>query len=148
MWIETSIRRWANNTTSNSFTSNGECGLKRAIWHHGCPAPCGNSFASNGECGLKPLSSAHAPGVPAGNSFASNGECGLKRRAGGVAALDFQQFIRQQWRMWIETARRANPQAAGLNSFASNGECGLKPQTNAPGAPLCLIHSPAMANVD
>ncbi len=39
------------------------------------------------------------------NSFASNGECGLKhsyywhRVCGGV------KFIRQQWRMWIETFR-------------------------------------------
>ena len=38
------------------------------------------------------------------------------------------EFIRQQWRMWIETGLRAKFGAEVVgNSFASNGECGLKP---------------------
>ncbi len=37
------------------------------------------------------------------------------------------QFIRQQWRMWIETfAELFNRVGQCVNSFASNGECGLK----------------------
>ncbi len=60
------------------------------------------------------------------NSFASNGECGLKH-FDHLHNLACVQFIRQQWRMWIETAPHA-PVAPSfaLNSFASNGECGLK----------------------
>ncbi len=59
------------------------------------------------------------------------------------------KFIRQQWRMWIETGLRVNNQGQMItNSFASNGECGLKHQFLVFGERLCLIHSPAMANVD
>ena len=36
------------------------------------------------------------------------------------------EFIRQQWRMWIETAGTWPPMRWPRNSFASNGECGLK----------------------
>ena len=37
------------------------------------------------------------------------------------------KFIRQQWRMWIETTRTWKPLILRqTNSFASNGECGLK----------------------
>ena len=36
------------------------------------------------------------------------------------------EFIRQQWRMWIETSEIAVNRAPYMNSFASNGECGLK----------------------
>ncbi len=37
------------------------------------------------------------------NSFASNGECGLKRQNTYRATSVGHEFIRQQWRMWIET---------------------------------------------
>ena len=36
------------------------------------------------------------------------------------------EFIRQQWRMWIETAPADGTARMPANSFASNGECGLK----------------------
>ena len=36
------------------------------------------------------------------------------------------KFIRQQWRMWIETQIHELRFTSSLNSFASNGECGLK----------------------
>ena len=59
------------------------------------------------------------------NSFASNGECGLKPQRRGDAVERPEKFIRQQWRMWIETACIS----ATLSREAA-------------------IHSPAMANVD
>ncbi len=83
-----------------------------------------NSFASNGECGLK-LNIRRTRYTVTGNSFASNGECGLKHRMADGLAYDMDEFIRQQWRMWIETTA-ATAQAR----------------------PPCSIHSPAMANVD
>ena len=107
----------------NSFASNGECGLKPL--HH--PAPIQlhkNSFASNGECGLKPAQLARVRGVLQGNSFASNGECGLKPPE-VLARLQDEEFIRQQWRMWIETRPMETARAVHR-----------------------AIHSPAMANVD
>ena len=83
------------------------------------------------------------------------------------------EFIRQQWRMWIETATNMNAVNKKANSFASNGECGLKRphgryrmsslgkfirqqwrmwietgDVNNPAAQRTQIHSPAMANVD
>ncbi len=87
--------------------------------------------------------------------------------------LVWAEFIRQQWRMWIETMCWSACEAFFNNSFASNGECGLKRHLGAV-LPLarhkfirqqwrmwietdlalagCLrmmiIHSPAMANVD
>ncbi len=84
------------------------------------------------------------------NSFASNGECGLKQAeciSWPLAIDEFirqqwrmwietslihppwngkKKFIRQQWRMWIETGVRAQTAHHICNSFASNGECGLK----------------------
>ena len=63
-----------------------------------------NSFASNGECGLKRFAKTTAPAVKQGNSFASNGECGLKQVDFGDHRLGEREFIRQQWRMWIETS--------------------------------------------
>ena len=44
----------------------------------------------------------------------------------GVPADLFGEFIRQQWRMWIETDYRYVALTDYDNSFASNGECGLK----------------------
>ena len=41
------------------------------------------------------------------------------------------EFIRQQWRMWIETAALSTSTHFGVNSFASNGECGLKQHAGA-----------------
>ena len=41
------------------------------------------------------------PGAP--NSFASNGECGLKDALAPSGGIPTMKFIRQQWRMWIET---------------------------------------------
>ena len=38
------------------------------------------------------------------------------------------KFIRQQWRMWIETSMVMVVCPCAANSFASNGECGLKLQ--------------------
>jgi len=109
----------------NSFASNGECGLKHCGHHgHGCNLV--NSFASNGECGLKQRRG-HQHHQHPENSFASNGECGLKRRALRIAFAASVQFIRQQWRMWIETASCPTTICPRFNSFASNGECGLKP---------------------
>jgi len=59
------------------------------------------------------------------------------------------QFIRQQWRMWIETVKSPSLLMATYNSFASNGECGLKQECeNAANEAAHGIHSPAMANVD
>ncbi len=58
------------------------------------------------------------------------------------------QFIRQQWRMWIETIACCAFAQAGGNSFASNGECGLKQEVRLRQETLDQIHSPAMANVD
>ncbi len=58
------------------------------------------------------------------NSFASNGECGLKQQVLRVLVAVVGEFIRQQWRMWIETATGSNIAATST------------------------IHSPAMANVD
>ncbi len=71
------------------------------LWKHGVTGE-GNSFASNGECGLKRCRSGAWPGRGR-NSFASNGECGLKQpqRIGTWQLRG--KFIRQQWRMWIET---------------------------------------------
>ena len=93
------------------------------------------------------------------NSFASNGECGLKQkprhaRLGRVLqfirqqwrmwietpnlpiqAAASQEFIRQQWRMWIETRRPLLWPGGRGNSFASNGECGLKHQHGHRGRP-------------
>ena len=40
--------------------------------------------------------------------------------------LVWAEFIRQQWRMWIETMCWSACEAFFNNSFASNGECGLK----------------------
>ena len=84
-----------------------------------------NSFASNGECGLKRMDGTCGTSGADLNSFASNGECGLKL---AVLSLHFTikgEFIRQQWRMWIETI----------------------PTTDSLGGTR-TIHSPAMANVD
>ena len=44
--------------------------------------------------------------------------------------LDELEFIRQQWRMWIETRSGNCVCARRANSFASNGECGLKHECN------------------
>ena len=92
----------------------------------------GNSFASNGECGLKPIEFECAVNV-CRNSFASNGECGLKHNWNGGMNVPSTQFIRQQWRMWIETEQLPMHHVPpALNSFASNGECGLKQEHNTP----------------
>ena len=56
MWIETSFAAVAVKSATNSFASNGECGLKRYVLKH-IGKPTQNSFASNGECGLKQASS-------------------------------------------------------------------------------------------
>ena len=49
-------------------------------------------------------------GATGPNSFASNGECGLKLATVRVLSTPPLKFIRQQWRMWIETAMPApNP---------------------------------------
>ncbi len=69
--------------------------------------PGENSFASNGECGLK-LSAPHPSAQVLTNSFASNGECGLKQIQRLAARGPGREFIRQQWRMWIETLVRTN----------------------------------------
>ncbi len=122
------------------------------LFCHQRPWDCGNSFASNGECGLK-QQLAQVFCVRHRNSFASNGECGLKHRGSWCRRCLVPQFIRQQWRMWIETEiipalirspikfiRQQwrmwieTPLAITVphwkkNSFASNGECGLKPET-------------------
>ena len=37
-----------------------------------------------------------------------------------------RRFIRQQWRMWIETPASSHALIDSWPSFASNGECGLK----------------------
>ena len=37
-----------------------------------------------------------------------------------------KRFIRQQWRMWIETPFPCHMRGLYQDSFASNGECGLK----------------------
>ena len=101
MWIETTFGSVRTRSGANSFASNGECGLKQSPLARFC-RPCANSFASNGECGLKQ-------------------EVGHQR---GAAR---HQFIRQQWRMWIETtSTRHHHDHPVRNSFASNGECGLK----------------------
>ena len=52
MWIETRSRRSVKPRTTNSFASNGECGLKLGIVMQPLNR-AENSFASNGECGLK-----------------------------------------------------------------------------------------------
>ena len=61
----------------------------------------------------------------ANNSFASNGECGLKHDDAGTRRRISGKFIRQQWRMWIETR----------TYYVTGSE-------------FAPIHSPAMANVD
>ena len=195
MWIETLQPGWPWPAIANSFASNGECGLKRSpamrwqawcwefirqqwrMWIETNPAsPCPhdaiNSFASNGECGLKHRAVKCQRQVVA-NSFASNGECGLKHENSPSLMNRPAEFIRQQWRMWIETAcatRRvgrincnsfASNGECGLkhtwaghlalpnvNSFVSNGECGLKRMSAATDTTPARIHSPAMANVD
>ncbi len=117
---------------ANSFASNGECGLKLQLifWH--CQQRL-NSFASNGECGLKPPSQKW-PVVTRQNSFASNGECGLKLGLQVKRQAPAVKFIRQQWRMWIETGQpRLSFGRCARNSFASNGECGLKRQSRREG---------------
>ena len=86
--------------------------------------PAGNSFASNGECGLKLIPRVNVC-TTVTNSFASNGECGLKLRWPQRSRARSREFIRQQWRMWIETSVALPPTT--------------KPNK---------IHSPAMANVD
>ena len=58
------------------------------------------------------------------------------------------KFIRQQWRMWIETDYSVTAATIHPNSFASNGECGLKQAVIASCLAVVGIHSPAMANVD
>ena len=148
MWIETAMMHQRRLACGNSFASNGECGLKQlvVVWLGGCNS---NSFASNGECGLKqPSPVLRRVCVP--NSFASNGECGLKLKSGRFVEFDPEfirqqwrmwietidnkwigsrenKFIRQQWRMWIETLCGLEVKTRKDNSFASNGECGLKP---------------------
>ena len=77
MWIETFGGQLCRSPTMNSFASNGECGLKHGFYHV-------RRFVST-------------------NSFASNGECGLKQCQVLPPVLRLAQFIRQQWRMWIET---------------------------------------------
>ncbi len=125
MWIETETSSSVNPASSNSFASNGECGLKQGSPGAEGWAVAKNSFASNGECGLKLR-------IPAGfttasnNSFASNGECGLKLDLFFQVVARLPQFIRQQWRMWIETTIGPMVQTWKANSFASNGECELK----------------------
>ncbi len=102
MWIKTDklgMLAWA---LDNSFASNGECGLKQ-VQVHLLGKFRENSFASNGECGLK-LTSQPRRHQQAANSFASNGECGLKRLGAAAYAQLTDEFIRQQWRMWIETS--------------------------------------------
>ena len=59
------------------------------------------------------------------NSFASNGECGLKHPVAMGGSNEHAEFIRQQWRMWIETP---TPPLPVMSPYQ--------------------IHSPAMANVD
>ena len=51
----------------------------------------------------------------------------IETDVGQMAFMAVTQFIRQQWRMWIETMRGAGRGCRLGNSFASNGECGLKP---------------------
>ena len=58
------------------------------------------------------------------------------------------EFIRQQWRMWIETSFWRVGGTKLSNSFASNGECGLKHLSVFLHVCVSRIHSPAMANVD
>ncbi len=64
------------------------------------------------------------------------------------AAARPAKFIRQQWRMWIETFPAPPLPPCPTNSFASNGECGLKHLAGGPALRGAGIHSPAMANVD
>ena len=171
MWIETAKPNWLQLLEQQFIRQQWRMWIE-TFAGCGCPRSLVNSFASNGECGLK-LWSPLQGNVPSHlNSFASNGECGLKLRARRVCRPGQAEFIRQQWRMWIETAHRWCGRCWTANSFASNGECGLKPDP-APGSTLrsrnsfasngeCglkqpgvlhrvvgrKIHSPAMANVD
>ncbi len=149
MWIETGSPVRRQNRALNSFASNGECGLKRHHRQKTWARPM-NSFASNGECGLKHAQAWSGRCGMWQNSFASNGECGLKLAVDDASLFgDGQQFIRQQWRMWIETSVPWPTCSAKENSFASNGECGLKQCRSWLGRWSGQgIHSPAMANVD
>ena len=126
MWIETAIR-YSNTCPPVEFIRQ-----QWRMWIETQTLPCIpfwlslNSFASNGECGLKrSWWTVEGEAKPTLNSFASNGECGLKRQAPRFRGSTWWQFIRQQWRMWIETPPPHN--------FCRNPS---------------RIHSPAMANVD
>ena len=55
----------------------------------------------------------------------------IETRGNGMAERMTMQFIRQQWRMWIETPAACGWPLPHPNSFASNGECGLKPMVSA-----------------
>ncbi len=100
MWIETASSSLGQASFTNSFASNGECGLKQpALAVTG--TRCRQFIRQQWRMWIETKSEA-SPWSFRGNSFASNGECGLKRC--------HLAFFRQHHR----------------NSFASNGECGLK----------------------
>ena len=146
MWIETSASQLATCPASNSFASNGECGLKPRP-HNFCRNPSSNSFASNGECGLKPVVPP-VPEVPPENSFASNGECGLKLPGVPADDPDWREFIRQQWRMWIETFSTDQCKQNSEKFIRQQWRMWIETDWSSVAARSMLIHSPAMANVD
>ncbi len=146
MWIETPPPRPHRAPAQEFIRQQWRMWIETAV-HRLLPVRRQNSFASNGECGLKRAWRTHMAWSQT-NSFASNGECGLKRRNGACHGDRHRQFIRQQWRMWIETGACTVCRPCQGNSFASNGECGLKPVEQNLVAQLDQIHSPAMANVD
>ncbi len=122
MWIETSTRLRTTLAGTNSFASNGECGLKRV------GRDVGKVF---------------------GQKFIrQQWRMWIETSMASCVAGVLREFIRQQWRMWIETPNRHSELRNDPNSFASNGECGLKPKLAALLVAPHLIHSPAMANVD
>ena len=84
------------------------------------------------------------------NSFASNGECGLKHQRKEAGSLDGEEFIRQQWRMWIETQLAGNAGEHSHREFIrQQWRMWIETvQGHIAGADSRKIHSPAMANVD
>ena len=123
MWIETTMLSSSLRDGGNSFASNGECGLKpRPATSQ--PRPPSNSFASNGECGLKPT---YCWRCCATRQFIrQQWRMWIETLTHLSASPATSQFIRQQWRMWIETRVQTPLPLVRRNSFASNGECGLK----------------------
>ena len=83
------------------------------------------SSARNGGCGLK-LPAIQCPTTGGRISSARNGGCGLKHGANLRSANLYGDFIRQKWRMWIETGEAALGKRGHDISSARNGGCGLK----------------------